>query len=122
MSSIIVSLALATICFNYNGIDECHPVLLGKSDRTPIGEFNLIHARTNAPGYGGDILQFDESKTTVYALHRIWLLRPEDNRLERMKSNNIEDHFISAGCINVEPEVYEKILDCCSKEKLHIVK
>ena len=120
--SILVSLAMATICFTSNGVNECHPVLLGKSVPTPVGEFNLTHLRTKSPGYGGDILQFDESKTVVYALHRVWLLRPDEHRLERLKSSNIEDHFISAGCINVEPEVYEKILDCCSKEKLIISK
>jgi len=118
--SIIVSLALATICFNYQGIDECHPVLLGK--RTPVGEFNLTRLRTNSPGYGGDILEFDESEGILYALHRVWLLKPKEHRLERLKSDKVEDHFITSGCINVEPMVYEEILDCCSKEKLLIVK
>ncbi len=119
--SIIVSLALATICFTYNGTEECHPVLLGRSIPTPVGEFTLKHLRTKSPGYGGDILQFYETKNTIYAIHRVWLLRPDQKRLERLKSDKIEDHFISAGCINVEPEVYDKLVDCCSKEKLLIV-
>ena len=120
--SVIVSLALATICFTYNGVEECHPVLLGRNISTPTGEFTLKRIGTNAPGYGGDVLQFDETKNTIYAIHRIWLLRPEQKRLERLRSPNIKDHFISAGCINVEPLVYDKLIDCCSRDKLLIKK
>ena len=119
--SIIVSLALATICFTSNGQEECHPVLLGKNMHTPSGEFTLKHLRTTMPGYGGDILQFYETKNVIYAIHRVWLLRPDQKRLDRMRSPKIEDHFISSGCINVEEEVYNKIIDCCSKEKLLII-
>jgi len=118
--SIIVSIALATICFTYNGIEECHPVLLGKNIPTPVGEFKMTQRLTKDPGYGGDVLQFYEDEKMVYALHRVWLLRPEQHRLDRLKSPNIKDRFISSGCINVEPEVYEKILDCCSTEPLII--
>ena len=119
--SIIVSLALATICFTQNNIEECHPVLLGKNIPTPLGEFALKHLRTDAPGYGGDILQFTENSHMIYAIHRVWLLNPSQKRLERLKSNKLSDHYISSGCINVETEVYNTLVDCCSKEKLHIV-
>ena len=118
--SILVTIALATICFTSNGTEECHPVLLGKNIPTPVGEYTLKHMRTNARGYGGDILQFHENKDMLYAIHRVWLLRPEQKRLERLKSPDIKDHFISSGCINVEPEVYNKLVDCCTKETLII--
>ncbi len=118
--SVIVTIALATICFTYQGVDECHPVLLGKNMPTPVGEYSLIKRLTNDPGYGGDVLQFYETPKEVYAIHRIWLLRPEQKRAERIKSKNIKDHFISSGCINVEPEVYDKLVECCGNGQLII--
>ncbi len=118
--SVIVDLALATICFTYNGAEECHPVLLGKNTPTPKGEFVLKQRYTQDPGYGGDVLQFHETKDEVYAIHRVWLLNPKQKRMERLKSPNIQDHFISGGCINVEPEVYKKLVDCCSSGELII--
>ena len=118
--SVIVSIALATICFTYNGAQECHPVLLGKNPPTPTGEFTLIQRYTVDPGYGGDVLQFKETSTKIYAIHRIWLLNPKQNRTQRIKSPRISDHFISMGCINVEPFVYERLIDCCKAEHLII--
>ena len=118
--TILVTIALATICFTYNGTEECHPVLLGKNIPTPVGEFTLKRRYTSDPGYGGDVLQFYETKDMVFALHRVWLLKPEQKRLERLKSPNLKDHFISSGCINVEPEVYDKLIDCCSSDTIVI--
>lgn len=118
--SVVVSLALATICFTFNGAQECHPVLLGKNPPTPKGEFTLIQRYTSDPGYGGDVLQFKETESQVWAIHRIWLLSPAQRRPERMKSKVVADHFISAGCINVEPEVYKQLVDCCSNDQLTI--
>ena len=118
--SILISIALATICFNYRGVDECHPVLLGKDNATPVGEYSVARKRTNSPGYGGEILQFKETKTEVYAIHRVWLLKPEQKRAERLKSENIQDRYISSGCVNVEPEVYSKLVNCCSNDHLVI--
>jgi hypothetical protein len=118
--SIIVNLTLATICFTYAGTEECHPVLLGRTPPTPSGEYTLTRRYTSDPGYGGDVLQFKEDKYMIYALHRVWLLRPEQRRMERFGSKNIQDRFISSGCINVEPEVYEKLISCCISERLII--
>jgi hypothetical protein len=118
--SILVTIALATICFNYKGAEECHPVLLGKNNATPVGNYTLTRYRTKAPGYGGDILQFKETKAEIWAIHRVWLLKPDQHRLERLHSNNIQDRYISSGCINVEPEVYTKLVDCCSNDRLTI--
>jgi hypothetical protein len=118
--SILVAVALATICFNYQGVKECHPVLLGENNTTPVGEYILSHYSTNAAGYGGDILVFKETKTELWAIHRVWLLNSKQKRLERLQSNNVQDRFISAGCINVSPEVYARLIDCCSKDRLTI--
>ena len=118
--SIIVSLTLATICFTYNGVPECDPVLLGKKNSTPVGEYTLTRRYVLSPGYGGDVLQFKEDADELYAIHRIWLGNPEQHRPERMKSSNVKDHFISSGCINVELETYEKLIQCCTDESLII--
>jgi len=118
--TVLVSIALATICFTYNGAEECYPVLLGKNTPTPVGEFTLKQRYTRDPGYGGDVLQFFETKDEVYALHRVWLLKPEQKRLERLKSHDPKDRFISNGCINLDPEVYQKLVDCCSSDTIII--
>jgi signal peptidase I len=118
--SILISIALATICFSYDGSEECHPVLLGKNTPTPTGDFVLQKRITATKGYGGDVLQFHETDNYVYAIHRVWLLSPNQKRLERLKSKNISDRYISGGCINVEPEVYKKLLDCCSNSSITI--
>lgn len=118
--TVLVTIALATICFTYNGSEECHPVLLGKSVPTPTGEFTLIKRITKDAGYGGDVLQFHETNDTVFAIHRVWLLKPSQKRLERLESSKVRDRFISAGCINVKPEVYDKLAECCSNAQLII--
>lgn len=118
--SVIVTLALAIMCFTVDGIEECHPVLLGKNPPTPIGQYQLTRRITEDAGYGGDVLQFLETKDVVYAIHRVWLLNPKQKRMERIKSKNINDHFISSGCINVESEIYDKLVDCCSNDTLII--
>lgn len=118
--TVIVNLILATICFTYNGIEECHPVLLGKKPPTPSGEYTLRRRYTADPGYGGDVLQFHETNDEIYAIHRVWLLKPEQRRMERLRSSNVKDRFISSGCINVDTDVYQRLLDCCSSGQLII--
>jgi hypothetical protein len=116
---IIVDLILAVICFTHNRINECHNALVG--EQTPRGEYALIQRLTNDPGYGGDVLQFKETPDAVFAIHRVWLLKPKQNRLAKLKSNNAEARkSITGGCINIEPEVYDKLVNCCSDQKLQI--
>jgi hypothetical protein len=112
---IIVHLLAATICF----LGQCHPALVGK--KTPIGEFSLIHRYVVARGYGGDVLQFDKDKTGIYAIHRVWLGDPAEMRQLRIKSKNVRDRYITHGCINVEPNVYEQLL-AIDGEKLIVEK
>ena len=117
---IVVSLALATICFAYQGIDECHPVLLGGKHPTPRGEFVLERMLTDDAGYGGDILTFSETSTTIYAIHRVWMLNPKQKRMERLASPSTTDNFVTGGCINVHPDVYDKLVECCSDGTLTV--
>ena len=116
---IIVSLTLATICF----AGSCHNALVG--DRTPTGEFDLVHARIEAPGYGGDVLAFAKDSTkedSYYSVHRTWLLIPSQHRARRIKSDDVARRVgITGGCINVEPAVYQKLVDCCSNQTLEVI-
>ena len=112
---VVVNLALATICF----LNSCYPALVGLD--TPKGEFQMVQVITNQKGYGGDVLEFKETPASNYAIHRVWLLRPEEHRLERLQSNDPADRTtITHGCINLMPDVYEKLRDCCSTDMLKI--
>jgi hypothetical protein len=112
---VLVKLAAALLCFN----GQCYPALVGKP--TPIGEFQMNLRMTTARGYGGDVIQFLETKTGVFAIHRIWLLKPSEKREIRIHSTDPKDRVITNGCINLEPEVYDKLKDCCSNDQLSIV-
>jgi hypothetical protein len=112
---VVISLLLATICFN----GDCYPALVGRD--TPKGTFQLTPMITKQPGYGGDVLKFKETETEWYAIHRVWLLKPEQHRLERLQSGvTAERVTVTAGCVNVTPDVYEKLRSCCSYDKLEI--
>jgi hypothetical protein len=94
----------------------CHPILVGTE--TPSGEFQLTHYSTPDPGYGGDILVFKETRTDLYAIHRV-LDIPGQQRLARIKSPYARHRImVTAGCINVEPEVFEELVKCCYASNL----
>jgi hypothetical protein len=104
MITAIVSLAAATICFQ----GKCYPALVGRD--TPLGMYELHKRITDSPGYGGDVLQFFETPNYVYAIHRLWLLRPAEHRAERISSSNPADRReVTGGCINVSPAVYDQL-------------
>ena len=104
---VVVSLAAATICF----LNACYPALVGHS--TPSGSFTLQVRETAQDGYGGDVLQFHDTGSEVYAVHRVWLLRPAQRRAERLAGTDPAQRLITSGCINVSNEVYEKLKKCC---------
>lgn len=113
---VIVDVVLATICFTYTpgGIEECHPVLVGGD--TPRGTFVLNQRLTQSAGYGGDVLQFRDDPDGVYAIHRVYLLNPKENRAQRLKSPLATDRRITHGCVNVDPAVYVRLVECCSSD------
>jgi len=119
---LVVDIALATICFTASpgGAEQCHPVLVGAD--TPRGEFTVNKRVTADAGYGGDVLQFKVDSTGVYALHRVYLLNPKEKRAERLKNPDPAVRHITKGCVNLEPAVYEIILDCCSRNETLLIK
>jgi hypothetical protein len=112
---IVVSLAMASICFT----GSCYPALIG--DNTPAGTFSLSQQRILDPGYGGDILVYQESREYLWAIHRVYTLNPQERRVERLHSRRADQRrSITNGCINVMPDVYRKLVDCCSRDVLVI--
>lgn len=104
-----VFLASATICFS----GSCYPALVGST--TPRGVFEARHQVTPFKGYGGDILNFAETRTEIFAIHRTW--RGREKLYERP---NVERARVTRGCINVEPHVYEALVACCAGGKVVI--
>lgn len=88
---------------------ECYPALVGRD--TPLGRFPVVQRFVNAKGFGGDVLQFHETETHIYAIHRVWLGKPSERRLERLASADPADRRdVTNGCVNVLPDVYERLL------------
>jgi len=105
MSVLTVYLSKALLC----AAAQCWPVLVGPS--TPVGNgYVLIQRLTADPGYGGDVLQFQESDTEIWAIHRVWTLRPNERRAERLQSPDPNQRHITKGCINVATVVYDYLV------------
>ena len=111
--SVVVSLSLATICF----LGQCYPALVGST--TPPGHYQLAQRFVVSPGYGGDVLVFKEEPTDLLAIHRLWLGAPRQQRPQRLASKEAaQRRGITGGCINIAPEIYAKLVDCCSRSEL----
>ena len=114
MFTVIVNLTTSTICF----LGSCYPALVGTG--TPKGNFDLKLYTTEDSRYGGDLLVFKEDKDSVWAIHRV-IDVPKQNRLNRLKSTNPKNrNHITGGCINIDPDVYLLLKDCCSNSHLEI--
>lgn len=114
MDEVVVDIAAALICF----AGTCYNALVGND--TPRGEFELAPYTIQDPRYGGDLLVFKHDKRGVYAIHRV-IDVPGQQRLARLKSPNPKHRItVTLGCVNVEPEVYDALMDCCSTSKLTI--
>ncbi len=112
--SVIVDLALATICF----AGQCHPILVGPE--TPKGSYQLEHFTTQDPRFGGDVLVFDVKNNVIFAIHRL-IEVPGQNRARRIQSAFASHRRnVTGGCINVENYVFEKLLECCSNAPIQI--
>ena len=113
---ITVTLGLAAICF----LNQCHPALVG--EQTPTGHYRLQQRSVISEGYGGDVLVFWERGQDLFAVHRVWKLRPSQHRVERLYSADPAQRVITDGCINVMPDVYDQLVECCSDGEMEIVK
>lgn len=115
MGDIVVHLATAMICF----LGQCHPAILGRA--TPLGTYPLSWHKTDQAGYGGDILVYHNDASGLLAIHRVWLLRPQQQRLERLEYGSAaQRRWVSDGCINVMPDVYDQLVACCYRGRVTI--
>lgn len=60
--------------------------------------------------------------TTVYAIHRPWLQAQHQRRLERLENPNPAARLITSGCINVDAAVHDKLIECCTSDKIIITR
>lgn len=104
---VIVYTDRAEICLS--DTQQCFPALVGAS--TPLGVYDLTLYSTHKKGYGGDILGFKIEGDFIFALHRVWLGKPSERRLERLRSGSAAQRKMTNGCINVENDVYDLIKD-----------
>jgi len=72
---------------------------------TPAGRF---WAQFGNSARGEDVLWVDYD--SGLSLHRVLTTRPQERRLQRLKSATVSDNRISAGCINVPKHFYEKVV------------
>lgn len=112
---VTIKLAAALLCFS----DQCYPALVGKA--TPVGQFTLSRRMVRAKGYGGDVLMFSEDAKGIYAIHRTWTGKPSERRAQRLASGRTSDRrAVTNGCVNIDPKIYDRLVDCCSNAKLVI--
>ena len=114
MTTVIVDLGMALICF----AGQCHPALVGWA--TPKGEYQLTQYTTQKHGYGGDVLVFKLEEDVALAIHRVVDVRVQDRRGLLADSEAKDRRAVTGGCINITPEVYEQLVECCSKSTLTI--
>jgi hypothetical protein len=101
---VTASISAAVLCI----AQACHPALFGRD--TPRGTFPLQQRIVLSAGYGGDVMQFAETRTEWFGVHRVWLGRPAERRAERLSSPDAaRRRDITGGCINVAPHVYEAL-------------
>jgi hypothetical protein len=111
---VVVDIAAALICF----ASTCHPALVGVD--TPKGEFELKQYSTTLKGYGGDLLVFKQEGRSVFAIHRVFDV-PGQQRIARLRSPHANHRVsITGGCVNIDPKVYDELVDCCSNSKVTI--
>lgn len=104
-----VLLSSALICF----AGECHPVLVGAT--TPPGKYTLTQYRVLDPRYGGDVMEFRRDGAYAFSIHRTW---PGRERLYAHAS--VYRRNVTKGCVNVTPEVYDRLLACCNGAVLEV--
>jgi hypothetical protein len=104
MTAATVVLSTALLCV----YGHCYPALVGPD--TPIGTYAIHERVVDSPGYGGDVLEFKETDRYVFAIHRVWLLHPQEHRLQILLHGDAgERRRVTKGCINVMPDVYNKL-------------
>lgn len=112
MLEVVVSLALANICFD----GQCHPALIGRD--TPTGEYAV--RKFMVPDnklYQDGLLVFHETTDAYYAIHKTI---PTKDRLRRMKEPPTSRVNVTGGCINIDASTYQALSERYKDIKLVI--
>jgi hypothetical protein len=105
MSVLVIILSTAIACVDL----DCTQAIVGKDNKTPTGEYNSYYAKTNQYGYGGDVVVFKETTTSILAIHRPYPAITETNYRNRLLQNSdANKRKISNGCINVPSKFFDK--------------
>lgn len=65
------------------------------------------------------MLGFARDDSGIYAIHRVWTQKGRQERLWRLLHGQAHDRrFVTEGCVNVTPDVYEELVMCCSRLQL----
>jgi hypothetical protein len=115
MDVVTVFIAKALICFG----GACHPALVGEN--TLPGTYPMTVMYTEKPGYGGDVLVYRETEDARFSVHRTYTLDRRRNRAELYDGTTPEERTVTAGCVNVEPELYEELRDNYRRHPLIIL-
>lgn len=104
MPVIEIFLAKALLCIAGVG---CYPVLTGET--TFVGTYQLQHVILENDGVQSPVLAYAPSgKNRVQAIHPSISVR-RDRLLEKNATDKV-----TLGCINVQHEVFDYLIDCCS--------
>jgi|LakMenE18May11ns_1017448.scaffolds.fasta_scaffold9938680_3 hypothetical protein len=86
---------------------------------TPSGSFKT--SKTFSWRLGEDMLVFIKGQNAVAAIHPLWKGNPDQKRIERLKSPQIDDNRITGGCINVDSDFFYQKLNTLPEGTLLIV-
>ena len=110
MTTIEVFLSKALLCISSLG---CYPVLVGE-DTLP-GEHVVQHVMLENDGVQEDVLMYRwTGERRVQAIHRA----TNGRRRELLNENATER--VTLGCINVNDDVFDYLLECCKNSQLKI--
>lgn len=115
MDAVTVFISKALICF----AQVCHPALVGPA--TVPGTYDMTVLYTQQRGYGGDVLMYAQTPTEWYGIHRTYTEDRQRRREELYYGTTPEQRQVTAGCVNVEPEIYEDLRENYRNYPLRIV-
>lgn len=114
-----VFLSLSLLCFD----GTCYSALVGKNATpTPVGEFRAVLKKTNDKGYDGRVITFLIDGKKNYSIHQTWKLIPSEKREWRIGQEDPSLRKITNGCINIESDILDKMINKSAAWKLIVRK
>lgn len=92
-----------------NELNKKNYDLPGKFDGiTPAGTFPLT--KIYSWQLNEDMLVYIRGKSSVGAIHPLWMKNPRQQRVERLRSPSPDDNRVTGGCINVDRDFFYNVL------------